>query len=420
MVDERNAVRILILTNYYPPSQYGWGYMQLCEEVANGLSKRGHAIAVLTSTYGARESQSHPYPVWRDLQIDPDWNISQSAAIRFFFGRHDRERRSSHALQMVIKNFCPEVIFVWHAIGLSRQMLAEAENSGIPVVYYLAGYLPELPDEYMAYWQSIPQRPLAKWFKRPLARLALAMLRREGRPIQLHYKRVICVSNFVRSYLQKKNLIPDDAVVIYNGIDKDVFCATRQRSFKNRPMRCLLAGRLVPDKGVHTAVEAMVLLKQTGLVNQVQLSILGSGPKDYVTQLHRRVKETELQDQVLFEAPIERSCLPTKMDGYDVLLLPSQYDEPLARSMQEGMAMGLLVVGTVTGGSGELLRDGQTGLTFGAGRADEMADRLRLALEQPEICQRLAQKGQEIVLNHFTIQHTVEAIDNYLQKVLHD
>jgi len=392
--------------------------MQLCEEVVNGLSKRGHAVAVLTSTYGAKGSQLHSYPVWRDLQIDPDWNISQSAAVRFFFGRHGRERCSSQALRTAIKNFHPEIIFVWHAIGLSRQMLAEAENSDIPVVYYLAGYLPELPDEYMAYWQSLPQRPLTQWLKRPLARVALAMLRHEGRPIHLHYKRVICVSNFVRCYLQEKGLIAGDAVVIYNGVDTDVFRATRQRLFKDRPMRCLLAGRVAPEKGVHTAVEAMALLKQMGLINQMQLTVLGSGPQDYATQLYRHVREAELQDKVLFEPPVERSRLPAIMDEYDVLLLPSEYDEPLARSMQEGMAMGLLVIGTVTGGSGELLCDGQTGLVFGAGRADEMADRLRLALEQPEVCQRLAQKAQKTVANQFTIQHTIEEIDNYLQKVL--
>ena len=41
-------MRLLFLSNFYPPHQLG-GYEELCAEVAQGLRARGHTVAVLTS-----------------------------------------------------------------------------------------------------------------------------------------------------------------------------------------------------------------------------------------------------------------------------------------------------------------------------------------------------------------------------------
>lgn len=66
-------MKILFIANYYPPSRYGWGYMQRCKEVADGLAARGHEIAVLTSTQRNGPEVVRPYPVHRLLNIEPDW-----------------------------------------------------------------------------------------------------------------------------------------------------------------------------------------------------------------------------------------------------------------------------------------------------------------------------------------------------------
>ena len=153
--------------------------MQLCEEVADGLSGRGYKLAVLTSNTSEGDAEK-PYQVDRLLNIDPDWNSSCSAAIQFFLGRRQREHRAVANLQRLVKEFKPDRLFIWHAIGLPRVLLKTAEDhEKVPVVYYLAGYLPELPDEYIAYWRAKPSRLLAKMLKGPLSKLALQILRYE-------------------------------------------------------------------------------------------------------------------------------------------------------------------------------------------------------------------------------------------------
>ena len=135
-------MRILFITNYYPPSNYGWGYMQLCEEVADGLVAKGHEIAVLTSTQCDGPEIPPSYPVHRLLTIEPDWHSSKSAAWQFFVGRKQREQQAAAHLQALIEQFQPQLIFIWHAIGLPRVLLQAAEQQPDSItVYYFAGYL---------------------------------------------------------------------------------------------------------------------------------------------------------------------------------------------------------------------------------------------------------------------------------------
>lgn len=413
-------MRILFITNYYPPSRYGWGYMQLCEEVADGLAARGHEIAVLTSTQRDGPESDRPYPVHRLLSIEPDWHSPRPAAWQFFVGRRRRERQAVSNLQRLVADFRPQVIFVWHAIGLPRVLLQAAEQTpGVVTAYYLAGYLPELPDEYIAYWQAAPVRRSARLFKRPLARLALAMLRREGKPIRLQYEHVICVSDYVRRRLVSQGLIPPSAVVIHNGIDVGLFSSKRPPRLFSDDLKLLCAGRLEPDKGVHDVIAALALLDPDRRARVAALDIVGDGQPGYVAHLQSLVEANKLTDKVCFRPPVPREQMPALLDAYDILVQPSAL-EALSRMMQEAMAVGLLVIGTVTGGSGELLEHERTGLVFEAGDPRSLARQLERAIGDPALAARLAAAGQARVRESFSIEQTVGKIEAYLSDLVRD
>lgn len=409
-------MRILFITSYYPPSNYGWGYMQLCEEVADGLAARGHEIAVLTSTQRDGPEMLRPYPVHRLLTIEPDWHSGRSAAWQFFVGRRRREQEAVGHLSSLVERFRPQVIFVWHAIGLPRVLLQAAERLA-PAVYYLAGYLPELPDEYIAYWQSAPVRPSARWFKRPLAKVALAMLRREGKPISLQYPHVICVSNYVRQRLVEQGLVPSTAVVVHNGVNVEHFASARPRRAFDGRLALLCAGRLEPDKGVHHVIEALALLSNSQRDRIARLDVVGDGHPAYVAHLRSLVTEHDLVKQIRFLPPVEREQMPQLLDAHDVLVQPSML-EALSRMVQEAMAVGLLVIGTTTGGSGELLVHEETGLVFEAGDAASLARQLLRVIEEPDLAAWLAAAGQARVREAFRIDQTIGKIEAYLQDVV--
>ena len=59
------------------------------------------------------------------------------------------------------------------------------------------------------------------------------------------------------------------------------------------------------------------------------------------------------------------------------LLLPSIWEEPLARIMQEGLAAGMVVIGAATGGTKEIIVHGENGLLFPAADAAACAGHQR-------------------------------------------
>jgi glycogen(starch) synthase len=408
-------LKILFITNHYPPSTHAGGYAQLCEEVADGLFARGHAVEVLASASGGKVT--HSYPVHRLLPIDPDWHSSRPGAWQFFVGRRQRERRAVACLWRVAAEFRPSVVFIWHTLGLPRVLLQESERlPNVATAYYLADYVLESPDEYIDYWKQPPVHWTAKLLKRPLSKLALYALSREGKPVPLSCENVICVSEYIRRRLVSQALISTDAVVIHNGVDLERFSVHARDGHETpaKGLRCLVAGRVVPEKGIHTVVEALALLQTTAQLDGISMTILGSGPENYCRQLRDAVAESHLQGVVEFHSPIPREQMPQVLAKHDVLILPSEYDEPLARSMQEAMAMGVLVVGTTTGGSGELLVHEETGLVFEPRNPESLAAQLVRAMQEPPLVATLAESGRRAVVRAFDIQRTVENVECYL------
>ncbi|MBN2394318.1 MAG: glycosyltransferase family 4 protein [Anaerolineae bacterium] len=412
-------MRILFVSNYYPPCRYAWGYQQLCEEVADGLHAKGHDIAILTSTYSDNSDTAHPYPVYRVLPIDPDWNSGQSAAVQFFVGRRKRERQALASLQEVVETYHPDVIFFWDTVGLYKSLLPKAEQLlNTSVVYYFADYLPEFADQYVAYWRNRPVHWLTRFLKQPLAALALYMLAHERRSPLPRYEHCICVSNYVCQRLVSQGFIPESSVVIHNGVDLAIFSSDRRFASTSQPqqLRCLIAGRVTPEKGIHTVVEAFGMLQaqEADNITSITLTILGSGPDDYAARLREQVAAHHLEEIVKFRVPVPREHMPEVLKQYDALVLASEHAEPLARAIQEAMAMGLLVIGTITGGSGELLVHEKTGFVFESGDPKSLAAQLERALHNRDLAGQLAEQGQKAVEQYFNIHRTVEQVETYL------
>ena len=179
-------------------------------------------------------------------------------------------------------------------------------------------------------------------------------------------------------------------------------------------MKLLYAGQLVQHKGVHTAIEAMGRLVNEKEADQVSLTLVGSGHPDYEAYLHGLVERERLHNYVTFLPSVPKNEMPAIFQKFDVLIFPSIYEEPLARMTQEAMAAGLVVVGTTTGGTQEILREGETGLTFAPEDVEGLAKQVVRLSTDPDLWCRLAQAGRQSVLEHFTLDRMAQDIEDYL------
>jgi glycogen synthase len=408
-------MRLLFLTNFYPPARPG-GYTQWCYEVATGLKARGHKVAVITSRHDLDKIHGPEPDVYRVLHLDGDLTFYRPGHFFLHWRRQQLENQAN--FQRALEMINPDLVFVWGMWSLSHALPALAE-ARMPdrVAYYLSDYWPASVDMHTSYWRSPAQHWHMQVPKRMLGSLAQAMLADRARP-RLELRNAFCVSAAVRDILVEAGIRLEHARIIHGGTDVSRFGELRPRTFANRPLRLLYAGQLVQHKGVHTAIEALGKLGELLADGRLRLSVVGSGRPDYVAGLRELVKNERLEAFVEFCGPVGRSDMPAILAQSDVLIFPSIYEEPFARMTQEAMLAGLVVVGTTTGGTKEILEPGINGLTFAAGDADGLARQVARLASDPELCQRLATAGRQTVLERFTLQRMIDEVEEALLCIL--
>lgn len=417
-------MRILFVSNFYPPYELG-GYEQWCQEVATHLMARGHDVSVLTSRYGVRTGHENGLPyVNRTLHLQSD--IAYYKPIDFFLRRSHQKRENKEALRKKIDQFSPDILMVWGMWNLSLCLPFWAEQwMSDRVAYFISNYWPMDIDPHTAYWELPTRRPQLEWLKRPLRSVALAVLHNEGYPPQLHLKNAVCCSQYVRDTLVEAGKLPKDSGVLFGGTDPAPFlkhsCLREGYHGKlHGPTRFLYFGRLIHDKGVHTALEAIGLLKKKGLADGINLTILGSGHPDYEKKLRSMLVELHIVDHVQFIKQVPREAVPEWLSRFDVFLFTSIWPEPMARSVMEAMAAGLLVIGSEVGGQVEMLNDGENALTFKAEDVEALADHILRAIRDVPLRLKLARAGQQTVLKRFTLERMVDEIEKYLFNIVND
>ena len=410
-------MRILFISNHYPPYEVG-GYEQLCRDVAEQLAARGHAIRVLTTTFGVeRGLHIDDASIQRVLRFVPDYNARLSAGLQFFVTRRRDEEHNRACLRTQIRDFKPDVIFLWHLYGLPKSLALEAEASGAAVAYWLASESPVEPDEFEYYWRRGGRSALARMAKGLAGTLALAMLRadKQAQPKLAH---VGVVSEYFRQQGVQAGTLPAHTQVIYNGVELQMF-QQPVRAHLDGPLTILQAGRVSADKGTHTTVEALGRLAQQGITN-IRLIVAGSGPSEYAEQLRQSVAHYHLEDRVTFLGWQPRENMPSIMTQSHVLVLPTEIQEPFARVVLEGMANGLTVISTLTGGTGEIVKHGETGLTFPAGDSAALAEQIKRLAAEPALRVKLAECGQALVLQNFSLERMVQNCERLLNEALAD
>jgi glycogen synthase len=410
-------MRILILSNFYPPSR-SWGYTQLCHEVCRKLVERGHTLAVLTSNYPSTGPQEKEIPVYRRLHLESDPLHYRPLSLLTRPWRQEQNRR---ALLETAARFRPDVVFIWGLWNMSTDVAAAAERlPATKVVYYISDHWPVHDTPHDVYWRLPGRRWLTRAPKAAANRLALAWLDWQGRDPALQFERAICVSETLRQSLVEKGAPLQQAAVIYNGIDVAAFSRYAPGANGRQPdtcLRLLYAGRLSHDKGVHTAIAALARLVHDEGYTNASLAIAGDGAPGYVASLKRLVSQRHLDGHVTFHGLVARERMPGLLSHCDVLVFPSIAAEALPRMPQEAMACGLIVVGTITGGTRELLLDGETGLTFPPDDDETLCNQLLRLAREPELRRRLAEAGRQTILEKFTMERMVDEIEYYLEEV---
>ena len=326
-------MKILAITNLHLPQELG-GYGRSISDFVWGFIRLGHDVEVLTS--------DAPY---LNCQVEANQRVGPSGEVvhRFLSLKGSYENGLSlltdpaaceevdRQNQKVINHFLTGEwggVLIGNIDLLGPELLAMASQFSCKILHHIGFIDPPFPRE------TFPQ---------------------------LSNYTMVAASKAVRNNLQRCGFPISDSSVVYPGVRTDLFgdrnlLMSAYLRFAHRlhnsgfnfctpanPLKIGFAGLLMGTKGVHTLVEALILLRQQGL--SVQAGIAGSEfESGYQQRLKSYLARECMDDIVQFFGQLSRPSLSRFWDLYHVGVFSSIYPEAFVIVSAELIAYGFDLV----------------------------------------------------------------------------
>ena len=180
--------------------------------------------------------------------------------------------------------------------------------------------------------------------------------------------------------------------------------------------RILMAGRLVPVKGVDRVLRAMpeVLARVPGAT----LTIAGDGPE--APSLGRLAESLGVEDAVTWLGHIDRASVRSAMDQHRIVVMASRR-EGMPMAALEAAERGRCLVASAVGGMRGVVVPEHTGLLVDEPSADDdpgpLAGAMVRALVEPGLAERMGDAARVHVEGHFAVERTASLYEDVYRAV---
>lgn len=366
-------MRILVVSNYYPPVAFG-GYEMQCASVVEHL-RANHEVLVLTSAVDRGRAPHDPY-VRRELP--------------FLAGRRANLRAPFAALaaaplaREILEWFKPELAYIWNVSHLPQVVLAVLAQAGVPAVYsvydhsFSGVYRDDQFLRYLVEDRSGMQKAWG-WMIRAVNRLpGLRVEVAAQRPIG-----IIWHSHALRRLnTAPRMLAPIAERVIYSTSRQAAAFASIGRH-PAATTTIVFVGRVAPEKGPTVAYRALAALRERHGI-EARLVLAGPVENSIRTELDGLARALRIEGQLDLRGGLQSEELKELFKGAHAIVIPSLWEEPYGLICLEAALARLPVVAARSGAMPEILTEGEHALFFPIGDVDACADALAAVLEHPE------------------------------------
>ncbi len=198
---------------------------------------------------------------------------------------------------------------------------------------------------------------------------------------------VTCICEGIKIDLIKRGIPEERVTIIPNAVDLDQYQVITQRdselelSFNLQNKSVIgFVGSFYAYEGLTLLVDAMPILLKSN--PDIRLLLVGGGLE--LDRLKERAKLKGIEKQIVFTGRIANNQIARYYSLIDILCYPrlsmrlTETVTPL--KPLEAMAQQKLVIASDVGGHRELIRDGETGILFKAGDANDLAQKVRYML----------------------------------------
>ncbi len=364
-------MRILLVNTYYAPEIYG-GAEYSVKKLAEALVKAGHDVCVFCT--GAENAEEVIDSV-RVVRVKSK-HICRAAfaASAPKFKRLIRRLQdiwnplNGPAIIKILETFQPEVIHTNGLYDISPVIWKIAKKKNIRVVHTLRDYFLVCPRVTLSCEQVEGRCPLT----------ICKVHRRENRK---HSQYVDCVTapssvtlNLVTGY---KLFEKAKKVVIPNACDysDDELAENYDRRKNNRhPFSFVYLGTLSEQKGIRWMIESFGRLEK----DTAELYIAGKG--ELLNYVQSAAEENVHIHYVGFLSEREVSALLSRCD---VLLCPSQWEEPFGRVVLDAYKNAMPVIASNRGALPDLVKHNETGIIVESGNMEELVKAMSSYIQTP-------------------------------------
>jgi glycogen(starch) synthase len=156
-------------------------------------------------------------------------------------------------------------------------------------------------------------------------------------------------------------------------------------------------GRVRYEKGFHVLARAIGAVRQR--IPKVECMIAGRG--SYLPELQSQIDIAGVGDVIELPGFLPDDRLRETIHRAGCVVIPSLY-EPFGVVALEALAGGAPLIVADTGGLAELVGGTGSALLFEPGNADELADRIELALTDHAVADEMVRRGRELLQATYT------------------
>ena len=283
----------------------------------------------------------------------------------------------------------PQILHAHSPVLNAIPALRVGRKLGIPVVYEVRAFWEDAAVDHGTTTEGSLRYALTR-------RLETSALRRAAH--------VFTICEGLRSDIVARGIPKEKVTVIPNAVDIESFEPGGEPDSALKAKLGLSDASVVGFIGSFYAYEGLdLLLDALPLIlkhrPEVRLLLVGGGPQD--AALKAQAQSLGLADKVIFTGRVPHDQVQRYYDLIDVLAYPrhSMRLTELVTPLKplEAMAQGRVLVASDVGGHKELIRDGQTGVLFKAGRADALAQAVVNLLTNTKQWPGMRQAGREFV-----------------------
>lgn len=284
-----------------------------------------------------------------------------------WLGDNPAARKRLRDMVMIV---CPDVLVFHNLIPVaSFGLYDEAKQLGLPVIQYIHNFRPFSPSGTLWIQNRIDDRSLRgnmlpeivarawekSWLKTSVLALNLFKLQRSGALNNI--STWIAVSEFMRLKFIAAGIPANRIVTLHHCWD-----ASGHEPAGHGDEHYLFLGRLVPEKGIYTLLDAWKKLEYK-LGNQCpRLIIAGTGPEE--ARIHAMIATMSSVECVGYVTGERKAALLRECRA---LIAPSIWWEPLGLIVHETYQAGRPVIAAASGGLMETVIPGKTGFLYHPG-----------------------------------------------------